>query len=61
MAPDGALLDAHGLPSPVFHYVGPFLEARDWGATAVPALRRHAQQLAETLRRSIQLDRQTPS
>jgi len=29
-----------GTPSRVLYYVGPFLRARDWEATAVPELRR---------------------
>jgi uncharacterized NAD(P)/FAD-binding protein YdhS len=53
VALDGALLDARGAPSPVLYYVGPFLKARDWEATAVPELRLYAQRLAETLRRSL--------
>lgn len=31
------------------YYVGPWLRARDWEATAVPELRVHAQRLAERL------------
>lgn len=53
VAPDGALLDAHGQASPMLYYVGPFLKARDWEATAVPELRVHAARLAETLRQSL--------
>ena len=39
VAPDGALRDARGEASRVLYYVGPFLKARDWEATAVPELR----------------------
>lgn len=53
VAQDGALLAARGEASRVLYYVGPFLKARDWEATAVPELRVHAQRLAETLRRSL--------
>ena len=54
VAPDGTLVDARGTPSPVLYYVGPFLKARDWEATAVPELRVHARRLAESIRRSLQ-------
>jgi len=43
------LLTADGQPSNTLHYIGPLLRARDWEATAVPELRRHARQLAGTL------------
>jgi uncharacterized NAD(P)/FAD-binding protein YdhS len=46
---DYAVLDAHGQPSSVLHYVGPLLKARDWEATAVPELRAHAARLAQRL------------
>lgn len=45
-----ALLDSRGAASRSLHYVGPFLKARDWEATAVPELREHAARLAEVLR-----------
>ncbi len=44
-----ALLDRHGKPSPVLHYVGPFLKARWWEATAVPELSEHTARLAAGL------------
>jgi uncharacterized NAD(P)/FAD-binding protein YdhS len=44
------LLDRHGQASPVMHYVGPFLRAQHWEATAVPELRRHVAKLAEVVR-----------
>jgi uncharacterized NAD(P)/FAD-binding protein YdhS len=37
---DGTVIMRDGSPSPVIYYVGPFLRARDWEATAVPELRR---------------------
>jgi uncharacterized NAD(P)/FAD-binding protein YdhS len=49
---DGALLDAQGRPSPVLSYLGPWLRARDWEATAVPELRQHALALAQRLLRT---------
>ncbi|AXQ31187.1 hydroxyacylglutathione hydrolase [Solimonas sp. K1W22B-7] len=45
-----ALVDARGISSPWLRYVGPFLRARDWEATAVPELRQHVTRLAESLR-----------
>jgi uncharacterized NAD(P)/FAD-binding protein YdhS len=48
-SPDGAALGRNGQPVPTLYYVGPFLRARDWEATAVPELRQYAQQLAEHL------------
>jgi uncharacterized NAD(P)/FAD-binding protein YdhS len=45
----GAVLGRDGQPVPTLYYVGPFLRARDWEATAVPELRRHARQLADHL------------
>jgi uncharacterized NAD(P)/FAD-binding protein YdhS len=39
---DGTVITRDGRPSPVIYYVGPFLRARDWEATAVPELRRAA-------------------
>lgn len=44
-----ALIDRQGAASRVLHYVGPFLKAQDWEATAVPELRKHATRLAATL------------
>ena len=45
----GALLGRDGRPSAVLSYVGPWLRARDWEATAVPELRIHAQRMAARL------------
>lgn len=45
-----ALLDRSGRPSNWLYYVGPFLRARDWEATAVPELRMHIARLVEQLR-----------
>lgn len=44
-----ALLDRYGRPSPVLHYVGPFLKSRWWEATSVPELAEHAARLAAGL------------
>lgn len=49
VSPEYALLSESGRPSPVLHYIGPFLKARDWEATAVPELRVHALHLAQIL------------
>jgi uncharacterized NAD(P)/FAD-binding protein YdhS len=49
----GALIDADGRPSSILFYVGPFTRARDWEATAVPELRRHARDLADQLTASL--------
>ncbi|HEY6123818.1 MAG TPA: FAD/NAD(P)-binding protein [Steroidobacteraceae bacterium] len=52
----GILIDARGQPisrdgAPVdrLYYLGPWLRARDWEATAVPELREHAAALARSL------------
>lgn len=45
----GALIDNDGFESPFLYYVGPFLRARDWEATAVPELRQYAHRLADHL------------
>lgn len=46
IAPSGALLNCNAVPSDWLYYVGPFLQARDWEATAVPELREYVQRLA---------------
>lgn len=46
---DGVLLGRERRPSLPLYYVGPFLRARDWEATAVPELRRHVHRLAAHL------------
>ncbi|MDO9451456.1 MAG: FAD/NAD(P)-binding protein [Stagnimonas sp.] len=46
---DYALLDRQGKPSIVLHYVGPFLKAQWWEATAVPELSEHTARLAREL------------
>lgn len=53
VADDYALVGRDGRPSSVLYYVGPFLKARDWEATAVPELRVHVARLADHLRRSL--------
>ena len=45
----GALIDNDGFESPSLYYVGPFLRARDWEATAVPELRQYARRMADHL------------
>lgn len=47
------LLDRDGRPAPFLHYVGPFLRAQHWEATAVPELRRHVGMLAQVLQRAL--------
>lgn len=49
------LLDAQGRSQPRRFYLGPLLRADYWEATAVPELRVHAQQLAETIVQSLAL------
>lgn len=46
---DGRVIGAAGTPVDRLHYVGPWLRARDWEATAVPELRDHAAALARRL------------
>jgi uncharacterized NAD(P)/FAD-binding protein YdhS len=49
VAPDGRVIGANGAPIDHLHYIGPWLRARDWEATAVPELREHAAALARRL------------
>ena len=49
VAANCAVVDSHGQPSDSLFYIGPWLKANYWEATAVPDLRRFAQQLAQTL------------
>jgi uncharacterized NAD(P)/FAD-binding protein YdhS len=49
VAPDGRTLGGNGRPVDRLYYVGPWLRARDWEATAVPELREHAAGLAKNL------------
>lgn len=49
IARSGALVDANAIPSDWLYYVGPFLQARDWEATAVPELREYVKSMAGTL------------
>jgi uncharacterized NAD(P)/FAD-binding protein YdhS len=51
-----AVIDNAGKALPVMSYVGPLLKARDWEATAVPELRRHAARLARYLLNSLRDD-----
>ena len=49
VADDGRPLSRDGTPVDRLHYLGPWLRARDWEATAVPELREHAAALARSL------------
>jgi uncharacterized NAD(P)/FAD-binding protein YdhS len=49
VAADGEVVGADGRIVKGLYYVGPWLRARDWEATAVPELREHARRLAERL------------
>ncbi len=49
VAPDGRVISRDGMPVDRLHYLGPWLRARDWEATAVPELREHAARLARVL------------
>jgi uncharacterized NAD(P)/FAD-binding protein YdhS len=47
--PDGRVISRDGVPVDSLYYIGPWLRARDWEATAVPELRVHAARLAARL------------
>lgn len=49
VAGDGRILGSDGRPVDRLYYLGPWLRARDWEATAVPELREHAAALARSL------------
>ena len=49
VAPDGEVVGGDGRMVKGLYYIGPWLRARDWEATAVPELRQHARRLAERL------------
>ncbi len=49
VADDGRVIDTDGKPVDRLYYLGPWLRARDWEATAVPELREHARALAVRL------------
>jgi uncharacterized NAD(P)/FAD-binding protein YdhS len=49
VAVDGRVIGRDGAPVDGLHYLGPWLRARDWEATAVPELRDHAAALARRL------------
>jgi uncharacterized NAD(P)/FAD-binding protein YdhS len=49
VAGDGRVVGRDGAPVDGLHYLGPWLRARDWEATAVPELRDHAAALARRL------------
>lgn len=46
---DNEVIDADGRVVKSLYYIGPWLRARDWEATAVPELREHARRLAHRL------------
>jgi uncharacterized NAD(P)/FAD-binding protein YdhS len=46
---DSEVMGADGRVVTGLYYVGPWLRARDWEATAVPELREHARRLGERL------------
>jgi uncharacterized NAD(P)/FAD-binding protein YdhS len=46
---DARPIGGDGRPVDRLYYIGPWLRARDWEATAVPELREHAARLADTL------------
>jgi uncharacterized NAD(P)/FAD-binding protein YdhS len=49
VAAHGQVLSASAAPVDGLYYIGPWLRARDWEATAVPELRAHAARLAQVL------------
>ena len=49
VAADGRVIGGGGVPVDSLWYLGPWLRARDWEATAVPELRAHAARLAQRL------------
>lgn len=49
IAPDGRVVGRDGAPVDSLYYIGPWLRARDWEATAVPELRAHAATLAQRI------------
>jgi uncharacterized NAD(P)/FAD-binding protein YdhS len=49
IADDGRPISRDGDPVDRLYYLGPWLRARDWEATAVPELREHAAGLARSL------------
>jgi uncharacterized NAD(P)/FAD-binding protein YdhS len=53
IADDGRPVSRDGTPVDRLYYLGPWLRARDWEATAVPELREHAAALARSLARHL--------
>lgn len=49
VAEDGRVISQAGQPVDRLYYIGPWLRARDWEATAVPELREYALRLARRL------------
>ncbi|HEV7609438.1 MAG TPA: FAD/NAD(P)-binding protein [Steroidobacteraceae bacterium] len=54
VADDGRPISGDGAPVDRLYYLGPWLRARDWEATAVPELREHAARLARRLAAQVQ-------
>jgi uncharacterized NAD(P)/FAD-binding protein YdhS len=46
---DGRLIDAEGAPAPNLHAVGPLRKGSLWESTAIPEIRRQADELAGRL------------
>jgi uncharacterized NAD(P)/FAD-binding protein YdhS len=63
IADDGRPISRDGAPVDRLYYLGPWLRARDWEATAVPELREHAAVLARSLVRRLEVEslRGTPA
>ncbi len=53
VADDGRVISREGAPVDHLYYLGPWLRARDWEATAVPELREQALALASRLARDL--------
>jgi uncharacterized NAD(P)/FAD-binding protein YdhS len=56
VADDGRPVSRDGTPVDRLYYLGPWLRARDWEATAVPELREHATALARSLARHLPVE-----
>jgi uncharacterized NAD(P)/FAD-binding protein YdhS len=61
VADDGRPLSRDGMPVDRLYYLGPWLRARDWEATAVPELREHAASLARALVQRSRVESQAQS
>jgi len=56
VADDGRPISKQGSPVDRLYYLGPWLRARDWEATAVPELREHAAVLAHSLAQRLRVE-----